>query len=343
MRAILKIRHQLATLTTTSALLFAFGATRVEAAESAKDDDVLRAQLSLDASAFKPGVIDGKWGEFTGKALARYMQSQGKSAPDFGDKPPVEFDLPLDRERPTKTTYQFTDEDVKQIGEVPEDHKKQEELDRLRYKDLLELAAEKFHATREFLEEINPGFDWKNGKAGSGVQVPNVETPFALQKPEDLKKQTEQAEKADKLKVEDDKPEAEQFKIQISVSDKILELHQGGKLVGSYPITPGSDSLPAPVGEWYVKGFSWMPTFRWDEAMLQKGERSGDAYNLPPGPNNPVGILWMELNKDGAGIHGTEVPETIGRTTSHGCIRLSNWDVLDLGTKVRPGVHVSIH
>ena len=112
--------------------------------------------------------------------------------------------------------------------------------------------------------------------------------------------------------------------------------------MGSYPITPGSKSLPAPVGEWFVKGFSWMPTFRWDEAMLQHDERSKDFVNLPPGPNNPVGILWMELSHKGSGIHGTEVPETIGRTTSHGCIRLSNWNALDLGKKVLPGVHVHI-
>ncbi len=85
-----------------------------------------------------------------------------------------------------------------------------------------------------------------------------------------------------------------------------------------------------------------MPAFRWDEAMLHHDERSKDFFNLPPGPNNPVGILWMELNHKGSGIHGTEVPETIGRTTSHGCIRLSNWDALDLGKKVLPGIHVTI-
>ena len=119
-------------------------------------------------------------------------------------------------------------------------------------------------------------------------------------------------------------------------------MKQNGKLVGSYPITPGSKRLPAPVGDWFVRGFSWMPTFRWDEAMLQHDERSKNAVHLPPGPNNPVGILWMELSHKGSGIHGTEAPETIGRATSHGCIRLANWDALDLGKKVLPGVHVRI-
>ncbi|MDQ6735506.1 MAG: L,D-transpeptidase, partial [Nitrospirota bacterium] len=133
-----------------------------------------------------------------------------------------------------------------------------------------------------------------------------------------------------------------QFSISVSVPEKILELKQNGKLVGSYPITPGSKSLPAPIGEWFVKGFAWMPTFRWDEAILHGTERSNDFFQLPSGPNDPVGILWMELNHKGSGIHGTEAPETIGRTTSHGCIRLSNWNALDLGKKVLPGVHVTI-
>ena len=122
----------------------------------------------------------------------------------------------------------------------------------------------------------------------------------------------------------------------------MLELSQDGKLVGSYPITAGSESLPAPEGKWFVKGMAWMPTFRWDKAMLQKGERSDNACELPPGPNNPVGILWMQLNRDGIGFHGTDDPETIGRASSHGCIRLANWDALDLAKKVLPGVKVTI-
>jgi lipoprotein-anchoring transpeptidase ErfK/SrfK len=79
-----------------------------------------------------------------------------------------------------------------------------------------------------------------------------------------------------------------------------------------------------------------MPTVRWDEAMLHRGMRGSDFYELPPGPNNPVGIIWMEMSRKGSGIHGTDAPEAMGRTTSHGCIRLSNWDTLDLGTKVLP-------
>jgi lipoprotein-anchoring transpeptidase ErfK/SrfK len=306
------------------------------------NEQILRAQIFLDGSAFKPGAIDAKWGEFMRKALIRYEQAQGKDKVHFGEKPPAQFDLPLDSSKPALTSYVLTAEDQNFIGSLPESHAQQAKLDRLPYKDFLELVGEKFHARQDFLKQLNPGYDWSKAKAGDSVQVPNVAAPFDLQEAIDLKQKTEAAEKSNSLTTEDKKPPNEQYFISVSVSEKILELKQNGKLVGSYPITPGSKTLPAPIGEWFVRGFSWMPTFRWDEAMLHHDERSSNAIQLPPGPNNPVGILWMELNHKGSGIHGTEVPETIGRTTSHGCIRLSNWNALDLGKKVLPGVHVVI-
>ncbi|MEP6820759.1 MAG: L,D-transpeptidase family protein [Chthoniobacterales bacterium] len=312
------------------------------AAKSKGDDQILRVQLFLDGSDFKPGAIDGRWGEFTGKALSYYEKANGKSGQDYGEKAPKQFDLPFDGARPAEIAYKITTQDTEFVGELPEGPEAKAKLKRLPYATLLELVAEKFHARADFLREINPGYDWKNAKAGDEVKVPNVSKPFELQEAMDLKTKTEKAEKNDTLRTEKDKPEAERYSIFIDVPEKIMELKQGEKIVGSYPITPGSDSLPAPKGDWFVRGFSWMPTFRWDNAMLQSGERSADAHELPPGPNNPVGIIWMELSHDGSGIHGTEEPETIGRTTSHGCIRLSNWNALDLGKKVLPGVHVVI-
>ncbi|MDQ3414538.1 MAG: L,D-transpeptidase [Verrucomicrobiota bacterium] len=306
------------------------------------NDEVLRAQLFLDGSAFKPGAIDGKWGEFMRKALTRYVEAEGNGDANFGEKAPPKFDLPFDQDKPLLTSYTLTEEDKKFLGTVPESHAEQAKAESLPYESSLELVGEKFHTRRDFLKEINPNFDWENAKPGDTVQVPNVATPFDVQAAIDLKKQTGEAEKNNNLKTEDQKPENERFSLVVDVKEKIMEVKQGGELVGSYPITPGSKSLPAPIGEWFVKGFSWMPTFRWDEAILHGSERSNDFYQLPSGPNNPVGIIWMELNHKGSGIHGTEAPETIGRTTSHGCIRLSNWNALDLGKKVLPGVHVTI-
>ena len=309
---------------------------------STPNEQILRAQLFLDASAFKPGAIDARWGEFMRKALTRYEQAQGTNGQSYGEKAPAKFDLPMDETKPLLMSYQLTPDDQKFIGALSKSHAQQAKIEQLPYENFLELVAEKFHTRRDFLQQINPGYDWTKAKPGDEVQVPNVGAPFDLQEAIDLKSTTEQAEKSDVLKTEKDKPADEQCSISVSVADKILELKCGGKLAGSYPITPGSKTLPAPIGDWFVRGFAWMPTFRWDEAMLRHDERSKDFYQLPPGPNNPVGILWMELNHKGSGIHGTEVPETIGRTTSHGCIRLSNWNALDLGKKVLPGVHVSI-
>ncbi len=309
---------------------------------SLPNEQVLRAQIFLDGSAFKPGAIDGKWGEFMRKALTRYEQAQGKNDVHFGEKAPEKFDLPLDDSKPALISYEFSEDDQKFIGAVPESHAAQAKQESLPYENFLELLGEKFHSRRDYLKEINPGYDWSKAKPGDSVQVPNVAAPFDVQEAIDLKEKTDKAEKENTLTTEDKKPENEQFSISVSVPEKILELKQNGKLVGSYPITPGSKSLPAPIGEWFMKGFAWMPTFRWDEAILHGTERSNDFFQLPSGPNNPVGIIWMELNHKGSGIHGTEVPETIGRTTSHGCIRLSNWNALDLGKKVLPGVHVTI-
>ncbi len=330
-----------------SAFIILFAAGFAAAAESTPSptpsEQILRVQLFLDGSAFKPGAIDGRWGEFTRKAIEHYEKAQGKTAPSLGDKPPAQFDLPLDENQPATISYTFTDADQKWVGSVPTSHAAQAKQEQLPYENLLELAGEKFHCRREFLKTLNPGFDWEKAKAGDEIKVPNVAAPFDVQEAIDLRKQTDEAEKAKTLTTEGKKPEAEQFRIDVSVPKKILEVYQGDKLVGSYPITPGSKTLPAPIGDWFVRGFVWMPTFRWDDAILHGTERSKNFFQLPPGPNNPVGILWMELNHKGSGIHGTEVPETIGRTTSHGCIRLSNWNALDLGKKVLPGVHVHIH
>jgi lipoprotein-anchoring transpeptidase ErfK/SrfK len=113
-------------------------------------------------------------------------------------------------------------------------------------------------------------------------------------------------------------------------------------LVAEFPITPGSKTLPAPLGEWKILGIATMPWFRHDEGVLNHGVRTNDFYNIPPGPNNPVGILWMGLNKPGIGIHGTNNPETIGRAGSHGCIRTANWDAARLKDLVSPGTKVTI-
>ena len=128
----------------------------------------------------------------------------------------------------------------------------------------------------------------------------------------------------------------------VNTAQSYLEVHQGDKLVACFPITPGSTSIPTPKGEWHVVEKTLLPEFRWDKSVLMTGKRSDTAYQLPPGPNNPVGITWIALNKPGIGMHGTATPDTIGRSASHGCIRLSNWDAFKVFGMVAPGTKVII-
>ena len=120
----------------------------------------------------------------------------------------------------------------------------------------------------------------------------------------------------------------------------MLDLVEANRVIASFPITPGSKSLPAPIGTWKVVKVTILPIFRWDEAMLKHGRRSANFYTIPPGPRNPVGIVWIGVNKKGIGIHGTDSPDTIGRSASHGCIRLANWDAARVVHQVTVGMTV---
>src|SRR5205823_5773254 len=131
-------------------------------------------------------------------------------------------------------------------------------------------------------------------------------------------------------------------KIWIDTREGFLEIFENDRLIAEFPITLGSKTLPAPKGVWIMHGAATMPCFRHDEGVLQHGVRTSDFHMLPPGSNNPVGVLWMGLNKPGIGIHGTNNPETIGRAGSHGCIRMANWDAARIKDLVSVGNTVTI-
>jgi lipoprotein-anchoring transpeptidase ErfK/SrfK len=198
------------------------------------------------------------------------------------------------------------------------------------YTGLQEMLAERFHTTRAFLAVLNAGRNIDALHAGDTVNAPNVATPFRL-------------EALPLIKNAPRDPALANRKISINVQTRILEVHDDDHLIASFPITPGSSDHPAPIGDWRIEGITTFPWFRYDEGVLERGERTETFYNLPPGPNNPVGILWMQLNRPGDGIHGSPNPETIGRAGSHGCIRLANWDADIIHTLVTVGTPVNIH
>ena len=341
----MKTAWKLCVLLTAGLLLFSPGAqsasrSETKATEKRKEqpgkeeqERLLRLQIFLDDSGFRPGAIDGRWGEFTRKALARYQESQGQETSLKDDRAPDDFGVPLDSNSQPLTSYQITEADESNIGAVATTPEEQSKLKALTYGSIEELVAEKFHANLDLLKKLNPGSAWK---ANESVQVPNIATPFDIEAVQKLKGEKKKA------RPEAGKKTDGQLSIEIDTEEKILDLRNGDKVVASYPITPGSERLPAPKGEWKIDRITWLPPFRWDKEMLEKGKRGSNALDLPPGPNSAVGIVWMELNKEGIGLHGTNEPETIGRSTSHGCVRLSNWDAFDLGQRVSPQTKVII-
>jgi lipoprotein-anchoring transpeptidase ErfK/SrfK len=283
---------------------------------------VTRLQIFLDQQNFGPGIIDGRWGEFTGKALVHYARAHNLQV-----TPAIYGELPLDTVYPIYVDYTITPEDAKVVGPVSSKPAEEAKLKHLLYPDLLTFIEERYHASPDFLKKLNHGKNLDDLKPGDVVRVPNV-APFKL---EDVKEH--------KLT---DNPAFAARSIFISVEDKMLDLYDGKSLIASFPITPGSKALPAPPGVWQIIGSYTLPEFRWDEAMLYHGKRSANFFELPPGPRNPVGILWCGLDKIGIGIHGTSTPETIGRAASHGCIRLANWDAIKFSTMITTGLPVTI-
>lgn len=284
-------------------------------------DTSVRLQIFLDENEFGPGKIDGKMGEFFGKALVAY-----KKAHDLPPTGAVDAQLLAQVPNPY-TTYTIRPEDEQFVGPLASEPSEQAKLKAMPYGSLLEFVAERYHSAEDFLRKLNPGLDLDQLKVGDTVKVPNVQ-PF------EIEKLSEHFIPAN--------PAFAGREIYIDTRERFLEVREGGKLIAEFPITPGSKTLPAPLGVWKILGIATMPWFRHDEGVLMHGVRTKDFYNIPPGPNNPVGILWMGLNKPGIGIHGTNNPETIGRAGSHGCIRMANWDAARIKDLVSVGNKVTI-
>ena len=289
-------------------------------------DTGTRLQIYLDDHSFGPGKIDGHWGEFVGKALQHFRASQGR-------QPSGQIDSALHQElqkiSPVYTSYTLTDGDLHWVGKVPSKPAGMAKLKRILYRSALDFVSERYHADPAFIRKLNSGLNLNNLKIGSTIEVPNVQ-PFqieAIQPVADLPQ----------------RPEFAQRIIRVDTKGRMLDLLDANRVIASFPITPGSKALPAPIGTWRVVKVTTMPIFRWDEAMLKHGRRSSHFYIIPPGPRSPVGIVWMGLNKKGIGIHGTDSPDTIGRSASHGCIRLANWDAARLVNQVTVGMTVEIH
>lgn len=319
--------------------------------------EMVRVQILLDRANFRPGKIDGLGGEFTQKAADRYCTA-------YSLQPGTRLDT-ASIPQPYRT-YTVTQDDLTWIGPTATKPQDQAKLKRLPYADTWEELAEKFHCDLNFIQILNPSFK-EPPKVGETVRVPDVD-PFTVQAVVELARQRRMQKRiaaaataspsatgsplagapsapgvatATPTATPTPAPEPKR-RLVLLRAPRIIELYENDKLAGCFPCTPGSKQFPVPPGKYRILSNTLMPEFRWDKSVLETGKRSDTAYELPSGPNNPVGIVWLALNIPSRGMHGTPNPDQIGRNESHGCIRLANWDAWVLAQRIKAGTPVEV-
>nr|WP_240320916.1 murein L,D-transpeptidase [Sphingomonas crusticola] len=298
----------------------------------ALDQKILTAQVLLDRLGFGPGVIDGHSGMSLTNALKGFQEARGLSKTGKLDPATIKA-LTAYGKTPGVIEVALTPADLKGpfVGPIPHDPEEQAKLPVMGYADAMEALTERYHTTKATLIALNS--PTTKLAPGTKIKVPNVR-PAATSYPGSLK--TEWRTTLAGLSVSSDQPKA--AKLVVDKSDKVLRAYDDqGKLIAQFPATMGSQHDPLPIGRWKIQGVSPLPPFHYNPALFWDAKPGDEKQTLKPGPNGPVGVVWMDLNKPHYGIHGTSTPETIGRTESHGCIRLSNWDAARLSLMVRPG------
>jgi lipoprotein-anchoring transpeptidase ErfK/SrfK len=324
-----------------------------------KPRPLMQAQVVLDRLGFTPGVVDGKMGMSTVNAIKGFQEAQGLQITGELDQATQQALAQWKHIPATRVVTIPPDFANDQFVQIPKEREDQAKLDRMGYSSLGEKVAERFHTTEEVLAELNaqpaaapatPDAPQGNQgsaqaneaapkpalafRAGMQLRVPNIGAdkfdPSAVKDPK-------WANTLRLLGVGTDQPKA--AKIEVDKSDQVLRVLDGqGKLLALFTATMGSSQFPLPLGTWKIRGTSYNPPWQYDPALLATADKSDPKLEIPPGPNNPIGVVWVDLSKEHYGIHGTDEPNRIGRAESNGCIRLTNWDAARLAQMVSPGV-----
>src|SRR5258706_6710148 len=268
---------------------------------------VLRAQILLDRAGYSCGEMDGYYGRNLQNTVSAFQKSQG--LPENGRIGPETWTKLNGDAAPALQTYTIAEGDVSgPFEKVPEAMQDKAKLQAIDFESPLEALGEKFHCSPESLVALNPGKQFD--KPGETILAPNIAIAPARQ--------------ASTIVVD-------------NTDSSVTALDAEGRTIAYFSATIGSEHDPLPLGKWKILGVKRNPVFHYNPRLFWDADGRDSKADIAPGPNNPVGLVWIALSKQHYGIHGTPEPGTIGHTQSHGCIRLTNWDALQLADMVRPG------
>ena len=311
---------------------YAFQIMPEPAGAPARVESILQAQVALDRAGFSPGVIDGKEGMSFTLALNGFQEAKGLPVTGKYDAATAKA-LLGDQAQPATWLVRIPDAFAKgPFYDVPKGLNEQAKLPALGYRNLLEKLAERFHTRPEVLVALNAPNTRVAG--GATIRVPAIANqPVARIEGDERGWGATLAG----LGVAKDQPQADH--IVVDKSDGVVRAYDAqNRLIAQFPATMGSQHDPLPLGTWDIKGLSRNPDFHYNPDLFWDASSKDEKAVLKPGPNGPVGVVWIDLSKPHYGIHGTPEPQTIGRTESHGCIRLTNWDAARLAQMVKSGV-----